>query len=111
MSCLGCAKWINNYNSCYHTRWSTSGTHGKIYPWGFFESEDEITDDLLQAIRRFHSEVRDVFAYRCETRFGLKHQMNSANSDSSIDDISANFEFAKSPLNKAKNLLGRLRGS
>lgn len=68
-SCLGCEEWIDSYNRYYNTAWSISGTRDDLYPWGFFETEDEITEESLSALRMLHAQLRLVFARRCSEKF------------------------------------------
>lgn len=109
LSCLGCTKWIDKFNNCHNTRWTTCGTHGKIYPWGYFETEKDITKDTLRTIRQVHSEVQEVFAHHCRTRLGPKRDTNSAISGSSVDDVDANFKFKWLQLDKVLNYIENLR--
>ena len=109
LSCLGCSKWIDCFNTCHNTRWATSGTHGKIYPWGYFETQEEITENIFRTIKQAHLEVREVFAHRCRTRFGSDPNTHSAIPDSSTDEVSVNFEYRNSPISKAENCLDGIR--
>ena len=104
LSCFGCIKWIDSFNNCHNTRWMTSGTQEKIYPWGYFETQDEITQDMLRTMREVHTEVRDVFAERCRIRFGPGTDLYSATSDSSVDDVNANFNVKRVALDKARKI-------
>ena len=82
LSCLGCTKWIQSVNLCYKTRWMTAGTHEEMYPWAFFETEDEITEDSLRAMRRVHSAFQDILIDRCRIRFGPENWMSLGTSGS-----------------------------
>lgn len=110
LSCFGCSKWIHSFNSCHNTRWATSGTHGKFYSLGYFETQEEITEDMLRTIKKAHSELKEEFVTRCRAKWGEGMDPNSAISDSSNDDISANFHVTRLPLSESRQYLESLRG-
>jgi len=70
-SCLCCALWIDGYNRIFHTRWLTSGSHGKPYAnWalpsaacGYAVGEDGKSSVDVRVLKGVSLRLKDALAW------------------------------------------------